>query len=143
MWYSAQSPQFLEEMINIANLARPPAGYGWLTPTIGCLEMAQCITQAMGITARKSISQGTAKVGAWCLLSHRACMQAWCCSLLRALDVYSDTMHACKHGVAPYSGMCSNDAEDHAKCLQHCARDCTRCSHVNRCTKFQYLSHRP
>lgn len=61
---SMQSPQFLEEMVNIANLARPPAGYGWLTPTIGCLEMAQCITQAMSITARKSISQGTAKVGA-------------------------------------------------------------------------------
>ncbi|BDA43749.1 Translocation protein SEC63 homolog [Coccomyxa sp. Obi] len=59
-----KSPQFLEEMINIANLARPPAGYGWLTPTIGCLEMAQCITQAMSITARKSISQGTTKGGA-------------------------------------------------------------------------------
>lgn len=56
-----QSPQFLEEMISIANLPRPPAGYGWLTPTNGCLEMAQCITQALSITTRKSISQGTAK----------------------------------------------------------------------------------
>ncbi|EIE19320.1 hypothetical protein COCSUDRAFT_48909 [Coccomyxa subellipsoidea C-169] len=59
-----KSPQFLEEMINIANLARPPQGYGWLSPTVGCLEMAQCITQAMSIVARKSLSQGGAKGGA-------------------------------------------------------------------------------
>ncbi len=60
-----RSPQFLDEMITIANLPRPPYGFGWLAPTIGCLEMAQCLTQALAIPVRKSLSDGASnkKVG--------------------------------------------------------------------------------
>ena len=58
-----KAPQLLEEMITIANWPRTHAMTGWLTPTVGCLEMAQCITQALGTSSRKLLGQGGAKVG--------------------------------------------------------------------------------
>ena len=59
-----KAPQLLEEMVTIANWPRTHAMTGWLTPTVGCLEMAQCITQALGTSSRKLLGQGGAKVGA-------------------------------------------------------------------------------
>ena len=59
-----RAPQLLEEMITIANWPRTQALTGWLTPTVGCLEMTQCITQALSTSSRKLLGQGSAKVGA-------------------------------------------------------------------------------
>ena len=50
---------FLEEMIKIANIPRHQSQpYGWLTPTIGAVEMMQCLTQAVSIGARKTFTHG-------------------------------------------------------------------------------------
>lgn len=56
----SKSAVFLEEIIKIANLPRT-SPYGWLTPTIGAVEMLQCITQAVSIGSRKSFTQGKVK----------------------------------------------------------------------------------
>jgi hypothetical protein len=57
-----KSPLFLEEMANIANIPRAPGAPGWLAPTAGCLEFAQCLTQALSIAARKQLGTGGGKV---------------------------------------------------------------------------------
>ncbi|KAK9839330.1 hypothetical protein WJX81_008661 [Elliptochloris bilobata] len=54
----AKAPLLLEEMVKIANLPRPPAGYGWLSPTVGSLEMMQCITRAQQLHVRKTLFHG-------------------------------------------------------------------------------------
>ena len=49
------APALLDEMRKIANVPRHPSNpYGWLTPTIGCLEMMQCLVQAVPLSARKA-----------------------------------------------------------------------------------------
>ena len=53
-----KAPLLLEEMVKIANLPRPPAGFGWLSPTVGSLEMMQCLTRAQALAARKALGQG-------------------------------------------------------------------------------------
>jgi len=55
-----KSPLLLEEMVKIANIPRT-AGipYGWLTPTIGAVELLQCLTQAVSIGSRKTFTHGT------------------------------------------------------------------------------------
>lgn len=55
-----KSTIFLEEMIKIANIPRF-SPYGWLTPTIGAIEMLQCLTQAVSIGSRKTFSHGKAR----------------------------------------------------------------------------------
>lgn len=55
-----KSAILLEEIVKIANIPRT-SPYGWLTPTIGAVEMLQCLTQAVSIGSRKSFTQG--KVG--------------------------------------------------------------------------------
>ena len=54
----AKAPLLLEEMVKIANLPRPPAGYGWLSPSVGALEMMQCITRAQPLHVRKTLAYG-------------------------------------------------------------------------------------
>eukprot|EP00884_Botryococcus_braunii_P003385 jgi/Botrbrau1/13047/Bobra.0187s0009.1 len=49
----------LEEIVKIAALPRAPLGWGWLAPTLGAIEMMQCITQAVPMSLRKTIGQGT------------------------------------------------------------------------------------
>ena len=53
-----KAPLLLEEMVKIANLPRPPAGYGWLSPSVGALEMMQCITRALQLHVRKTLTYG-------------------------------------------------------------------------------------
>ena len=53
-----KAPLLLEEMVKIANLPRPPAGYGWLSPSVGALEMMQCITRAQPLHVRKTLAYG-------------------------------------------------------------------------------------
>lgn len=53
-----KAPLLLEEMVKIANLPRPPAGYGWLSPSVGSLEMMQCITRAQQLHVRKTLAYG-------------------------------------------------------------------------------------
>lgn len=48
-----KTPLLLEEMLKIALLPRAPYGYGWLTPAVATVEMMQCITQVVSISARK------------------------------------------------------------------------------------------
>lgn len=48
----------LDEMVKIAALPRPPLGFGWLAPTLGSIEMMQCIVQAVPMSLRKTIGQG-------------------------------------------------------------------------------------
>eukprot|EP00878_Enallax_costatus_P024760 GHUV01026445.1.p1 GENE.GHUV01026445.1~~GHUV01026445.1.p1 ORF type:complete len:636 (+),score=256.18 GHUV01026445.1:447-2354(+) len=49
----AKSPLLLEEMVKIATLPRTQAGTGWMTPALACVEMCQCIAQAMPVSLRK------------------------------------------------------------------------------------------
>ena len=49
----------LEEMVKVANLPRLPGQTcGWLAPTLGSLEMLQCLTQGVSQASRKNL--GTA-----------------------------------------------------------------------------------
>lgn len=52
-----KSTILLEEMIKIANIPRY-SPYGWLTPTVGSIEMLQCLTQAVSIGSRKTFTHG-------------------------------------------------------------------------------------
>ena len=52
-----KSVLLLEEMLKVANIPRYTP-YGWLTPTIACVEMLQCITQAVSIGSRKTFTSG-------------------------------------------------------------------------------------
>ncbi len=61
-----KAPLLLEEMVKIANLPRPPAGYGWLSPTVGALEMMQCLTRAQPLHVRKTAPGGKARPSARC-----------------------------------------------------------------------------
>ena len=72
-----KSAVFLEEIVKIANLPRY-SPYGWLTPTIGAVEMMQCLTQAVSIGSRKSFTQG--KVGL---------MQTSCLMLLKEFVLFA------------------------------------------------------
>ncbi|KAK9829144.1 hypothetical protein WJX72_004149 [[Myrmecia] bisecta] len=56
-----KSPVFLEEMLKLSGYPRPPHGYGWLAPLVGCVEMMQCLMQAVNISTRKTVPL---KVGA-------------------------------------------------------------------------------
>ena len=64
----AKAPLLLEEMVKIANLPRPPAGYGWLSPTVGALEMMQCLTRAQPLHVRKTAPGGKARPSARAVL---------------------------------------------------------------------------
>ena len=56
-----KSVVLLEEMIKVANIPRyMPCG--WLTPTIGCIELLQCITQAVSIGDRKTFTHGKVSI---------------------------------------------------------------------------------
>ena len=58
-----KSPIFLEEMIKIANIPRSIGfPFGWLTPTVGAVEMLQCLTQAVSINARKTLTPGKVRI---------------------------------------------------------------------------------
>ncbi|KAG2451784.1 hypothetical protein HYH02_003562 [Chlamydomonas schloesseri] len=59
-----KTPLLLDEMMKIAVLPRPPAGYGWMTPALAIVEMMQCVSQALSISNRKPLSGGAAKAGA-------------------------------------------------------------------------------
>ena len=49
----------LEEMVKIANIPRNPVQtFGWLAPTMGSLEMMQCITQGVSQASRKNLGGG-------------------------------------------------------------------------------------
>ncbi|EFJ44468.1 molecular chaperone [Volvox carteri f. nagariensis] len=59
-----KSPLLLDEMIKIAIMPRPPAGYGWMTPTVAIVEMMQCVSQALSVSARKPAGGASAKASA-------------------------------------------------------------------------------
>jgi translocation protein SEC63 len=47
-------PTFLEEMLKIGNIPRVQGWpYGWLAPTVGCIEMMQCLNQAVPFFVKK------------------------------------------------------------------------------------------
>lgn len=51
-------PILLTEMAKIAIFPRPPLGYGWMAPALACVEMLQCVVQAVTIGARKLTPTG-------------------------------------------------------------------------------------
>ena len=52
----AKCAMLLEEMVKIANLPRLPGQTcGWLAPTLGSLEMLQCLTQGVSQASRKNL----------------------------------------------------------------------------------------
>ncbi|GIL87084.1 hypothetical protein Vretimale_14247 [Volvox reticuliferus] len=59
-----KSPLLLDEMIKIAIMPRPPAGYGWMTPAVAIVEMMQCVSQALSVSARKPTGSVSAKAAA-------------------------------------------------------------------------------
>ena len=52
-----KSALLLEEIVKIANLPRNQYGQGWLAPTLGGLEMMQCLTQGISMASRKALGQ--------------------------------------------------------------------------------------
>ena len=51
-----KTPGLVAEMFNLSvqlPSMRGQAGYGWLTPALGCVEMMQCIVQAVPFAAKK------------------------------------------------------------------------------------------
>ncbi|GMH41560.1 hypothetical protein BSKO_09470 [Bryopsis sp. KO-2023] len=52
-----RTPALLEEIVKIACIPRRPYGYGWLTPTIGAIQMSQCVVQAVPIASRKQTTR--------------------------------------------------------------------------------------
>ncbi|KAF8055125.1 ERDJ2A [Scenedesmus sp. PABB004] len=46
-------PALLEEMVKLATLPRTASGCGWMTPSLACVEMMQCMAQAMPVATRK------------------------------------------------------------------------------------------
>ncbi|GIL50242.1 hypothetical protein Vafri_6471 [Volvox africanus] len=59
-----KSPLLLDEMIKIAIMPRPPAGFGWMTPAVAIVEMMQCVSQALSVSARKPTGSASAKAAA-------------------------------------------------------------------------------
>ncbi|GLC39388.1 hypothetical protein PLESTM_000891300 [Pleodorina starrii] len=59
-----KSPLLLDEMIKIAIMPRPPAGYGWMTPAVAIVEMMQCVAQALSVSDRKPAAGASAKAAA-------------------------------------------------------------------------------
>ncbi|WIA39826.1 hypothetical protein OEZ86_013276 [Tetradesmus obliquus] len=55
----AKCPLLLEEMLKIAMLPRTQAGTGWMTPSVACVEMMQCLAQGLPVAVRK----GSGKAG--------------------------------------------------------------------------------
>lgn len=48
----------LQEMLGLATAPRVKPGYGWLAPTVGCIEMMQCMVQAVPLAAKKAAHIG-------------------------------------------------------------------------------------
>lgn len=48
------APRLLEELMKMTVIPRPPQGHGWLRPATGVVELLQCLTQAVPLSARKS-----------------------------------------------------------------------------------------
>eukprot|EP00879_Flechtneria_rotunda_P003234 GHRR01003457.1.p1 GENE.GHRR01003457.1~~GHRR01003457.1.p1 ORF type:complete len:707 (+),score=247.45 GHRR01003457.1:307-2427(+) len=49
----SKSLLLLEEMLKLATIPRTQAGTGWMTPSLACVEMMQCIAQAVPTSVRK------------------------------------------------------------------------------------------
>ncbi|CAM8908958.1 unnamed protein product [Rhodiola kirilowii] len=47
------APSLLEELLKMAVLPRTAKGHGWLRPSIGVVELSQCIIQAVSLSSRK------------------------------------------------------------------------------------------
>lgn len=58
----------LQEMLGIAILPRVQPGYGWMTPAIGCIELMQCIVQAVPLSSKKAAHVGKSNESAAALL---------------------------------------------------------------------------
>lgn len=58
----------LQEMLGIAILPRVQPGYGWMTPAVGCIELMQCIVQAVPLSSKKAAHVGKSNESAAALL---------------------------------------------------------------------------
>jgi translocation protein SEC63 len=58
----------LQEMLGLATAPRIKPGYGWLAPTVGCIEMMQCMVQAVPLAAKKAAHVGKSAESAAALL---------------------------------------------------------------------------
>lgn len=64
------TPRLLEGLIKMATVPRTAKGHGWLRPAIGIVELSQCITQAVPLSARKAGSGSSEGVASLLQLPH-------------------------------------------------------------------------
>ncbi|KAK8939642.1 Chaperone protein dnaJ 49 [Platanthera guangdongensis] len=64
------APRLLEELVKIAVMPRNPHGHGWLRPAVGVLELSQCMTQAVPLSARKAITGNSEGIAQFLQLPH-------------------------------------------------------------------------
>lgn len=64
------APRLLEELVKIAVIPRNPHGHGWLRPAVGVLELSQCMTQAVPLSARKAIAGNSEGMAQYLQLPH-------------------------------------------------------------------------
>ncbi|PSC67052.1 dnaJ ERDJ2A [Micractinium conductrix] len=48
----------VREMLGLSTAPRIQPGYGWLTPTVGCIELMQCMVQAVPLESKKAAHVG-------------------------------------------------------------------------------------
>lgn len=63
-----KAPGMLQEMFNISIYPRIPPRYGWLAPALACVEMSQCLVQAVPLWAKKTSPPGKSSDGVGVLL---------------------------------------------------------------------------
>lgn len=64
------APRLLEELIKMAIIPRTSKGQGWLRPTIGVVELSQCIVQAVPVSARKAAGGSADGIAPFLQLPH-------------------------------------------------------------------------
>ncbi|CAI0403134.1 unnamed protein product [Linum tenue] len=64
------APRLLEELMKMALIPRNAQMHGWLRPAIGVVELSQCITQAVPLSARKSTGGSAEGVAPFLQLPH-------------------------------------------------------------------------
>ncbi|CAI9092312.1 OLC1v1027511C1 [Oldenlandia corymbosa var. corymbosa] len=64
------APRLLDELMKMAIIPRNNKGHGWLRPAIGVVELSQCITQAVRLSARKASGGSTEGIAPFLQLPH-------------------------------------------------------------------------
>lgn len=64
----AKGLPLLQEMLALSTMPRVQPSYGWLTPAVGCIELMQCMVQAVPLASKKAAHVGKSGESAAALL---------------------------------------------------------------------------